>query len=152
MHGRAHSWADALSTFSLLLIKTCCVSWCSFRACMCTSFSSHLQDFMRQTKVLSFFLLAFQVTHWVTSLGEKKPLVNHHSWGRGEKAMSADVRIPGQRASSFCLSPAASRLASNSTQKWLLLQSNIKQHVAGAECLSRIKLPIIAKIIVQVRV
>jgi hypothetical protein len=49
MHGRAHSWAEALSTFPLLLIKTLRVSCCSFRACMCTSFSSHLQDFMRQT-------------------------------------------------------------------------------------------------------
>lgn len=62
----------------------------------------------------------------------EKALVNHHSWGPGEKEVAPYVRIPGQRASSFCLSLAASRLASNSNQKWLLLQSK-KKHVAGAE-------------------
>jgi hypothetical protein len=90
--------------------------------------------------VLSFFPSCFSgnsLDHF--SLG--KAFVNHHSWGPGEKEVASDVRIPGQRASSFCLSRAARLLASNSNQKSLLLHSK-KRHVAGPGL--RTGLPIIA--------
>jgi hypothetical protein len=125
-----------LSTFHLLLIKTPCLSCCSFRACA-SHFLCHLQDFMRQTKVLSFFSSCFSgtVTH---SLGHFFLVRKEKAWsiitvrvvgGGKKKAMSVMFVFQDREHLSFVYRRPA---ASNSNQKWLLLRSNTNRSTSRA--------------------
>lgn len=113
MQGKAHTRLGeaAMPTFLLLLIKLIFVS-----CCCCVFVHVHLvfpppARFYVSDPSIVLYLRCFSgksLDHF--SVGEKPSSINHHSWGPGEKEVAPDVRIPGQRASPFCLPGAASSL------------------------------------------